>query len=105
MQSDSAVCLTELRVDGGASANDWLLQFQADLLGVPVVRPQTLETTALGVAYLAGLAVGFWNSRDEIAQQWEVDKEFVPNMPGEQAKDLKLGWKKALDRAKVWVEP
>jgi glycerol kinase len=105
MQSDADIQLTELRVDGGAAANDLLMQFQADLLGVPVVRPRVLETTALGVAYLAGLAVGYWKSRDEIAQQWQIDKKFTPQMPKEQVNALKQGWQKALGRSKAWVEP
>jgi len=105
MQSDSGIQLTELRVDGGASANDLLMQFQADLLSVPVVRPRVLETTALGVAYLAGLAVGFWENRDEIAHQWQVDKTFTPILPAEQVQTLKLGWQKALERSMRWIEP
>ena len=80
MQKDSGVTLTELRVDGGASANDLMMQFQADILGVPVVRPRITETTALGAAYLAGLAVGYWKSTDEIARQWQVDRRFEPQM-------------------------
>ena len=78
MRRDSGISLSELRVDGGASTNDALMQFQADLLGVPVVRPAVTETTALGAAYLAGLAVGFWSSADEIARQWRVDRRFEP---------------------------
>ena len=104
MQSDADIQLTELRVDGGASANDLLMQFQADLLDVPVVRPRVLETTALGAAYLAGLAVGYWKSRDEIADQWQVDREFTPTMPAERAETLKHGWQRALERSKGWVE-
>jgi glycerol kinase len=104
MQSDSHIPLTELRVDGGASANDLLMQFQADLLGVPVVRPRVLETTALGVAYLAGLAVGFWKDRNDIAHQWQVDNRFTPNMPTEEISTLKQGWQKALDRSRNWAD-
>ena len=78
MQKDSGQSLMELRVDGGAAANDLLMQFQADLLGVPVVRPKVLETTALGAAYLAGLTVDLWKSRDELATHWKVDKRFEP---------------------------
>ena len=80
MQKDSGQSLMELRVDGGAAANDLLMQFQADLLGVPVVRPKVLETTALGAAYLAGLTVDLWKSRDELATHWKVDKRFEPGM-------------------------
>ncbi len=105
MQSDSGIPLTELRVDGGASANNLLMQFQADMLGVPVVRPRVLETTALGVAYLAGLAVGFWQSREEISTQWQVENSFVATMPDERVKSLKLGWERALERSKGWIEP
>ena len=104
MQADSEIPLTELRVDGGASSNDLLMQFQSDLLGVPVVRPQTLETTALGVAYLAGLAVGYWKDRDEIANQWRIDKSFTPTLPRNEVAALKQGWKKALARSKEWVD-
>ena len=104
MQSDAEIGLTELRVDGGASANNLLMQFQADLLGVPVVRPRVLETTALGVAYLAGLAVGYWQDRDEIAQQWQVDRKFTRTMPEQQVAALKRGWQKALGRSNAWVD-
>ncbi len=105
MQSDAEIRLTELRVDGGASANNLLMQLQADLLDVPVVRPRVLETTALGVAYLAGLAVGYWQNREAIAQQWQVDKTFSPTMPQQQVRALKTGWQKALARSNAWVEP
>ena len=83
MQEDAGLELRELRVDGGASANSFLLQFQADLLGVPVYRPKIIETTALGAAYLAGLAVGFWENRDEIANEWGVDRKFMSAMDEE----------------------
>lgn len=104
MQADANIKLTELRVDGGASANDLMMQFQADLLNVAVVRPQVLETTALGVAYLAGLAVGFWQDMDEIKQQWQVDRSFHPEMAGTQVEALKRCWRKALERSLSWVE-
>lgn len=104
MQSDAGIQLSELRVDGGASANNLLMQFQADLLGVPVVRPRVLETTALGAAYLAGLAIGYWQSRDDIADQWQVDKRFIPVMPTQQVDTLKRDWQRALERSKRWVE-
>ena len=80
MEADAKIKLKELRVDGGACANNVLMQFQADLLGVPVVRPEIQETTALGAAYLAGLAVGFWKNKAEIAKQWKVDRTFEPAM-------------------------
>ncbi len=104
MQSDSGISLSELRVDGGASANNLLMQFQADLMGVPVIRPSVLETTALGVAYLAGLAVGFWKDLDEISHQWQIDRKFTPNIPVEKVETLKRGWQKALDRSRGWTE-
>jgi glycerol kinase len=104
MEADSGLRLAELRADGGAAANDLLMQFQADLLRVPVVRPTVLETTALGAAYLAGLAVGFWKSRDEIAGQWQIDRRYTPTMPAAQVDTLIRGWRKALDRAKRWED-
>ncbi len=80
MEKDAGIALTELRVDGGAAANNLLMQFQADILGVPVVRPKVLETTALGAAYLAGLAVGYWASTDDIGRNWRIDRRFEPAM-------------------------
>ncbi len=105
MQSDSGIKLKELRVDGGACANNLLMQFQADILGVPVVRPQVSETTALGAAYLAGLAVGYWKNTAEIAAQWRADRRFVPSMKPARRKELLAGWQKALTRAKRWEDP
>jgi len=102
MEQDSGVASKELRVDGGAAADDLLMQFQSDLLGIPVVRPQVLETTALGAAYLAGLATGVWTSREEIAKQWKVAKRFEPRMKREEAERRMDGWKRALERAKGW---
>ena len=104
MEADSGIKLKQLRVDGGASANDLLMQMQADLLGVPVVRPKVAETTALGAAYLAGLAVGFWKSQADIARQWQVDKRFAPTMKPAARKRIAAGWERALDRAKAWEE-
>ena len=104
MQSDSGIKLKELRVDGGACANNLLMQFQADILGVPVVRPRVAETTALGAAYLAGLAVGYWKDTSEIAVQWKADRRFVPAMKAAQRTRLLAGWKKALTRAKRWED-
>ena len=97
--------LKELRVDGGACSDDLLMQFQSDLLAVPVVRPKVSETTALGAAYLAGLAVGFWKDQAEIARQWQVDRRFVPAMKHAARKQLCAGWAKALARAKEWELP
>jgi len=104
MQSDAGIKLKELRVDGGACANNLLMQFQSDLLGVPVVRPRVAETTALGAAYLAGLAVGFWKDQREIAAQWQVDRRFTPAMKPAARRKLMAGWAKALGRAKSWEE-
>lgn len=105
MQLDSGIELRELRVDGGACANNLLMQFQADLLGVPVVRPKVTETTALGAAYLAGLAVGYWGSRDDIRSQWEVDRTFEPKLSTYQTEAMRNGWKRALERARNWEQP
>ncbi len=104
MQSDSGIKLKELRVDGGACANNLLMQFQADLLGVPAVRPRVAETTALGAAYLAGLAVGYWKNPAEIAAQWQADRRFSPAMKPAQRTRLLAGWTKALTRAKRWED-
>jgi glycerol kinase len=89
----------ELRVDGGACVNDLLMQFQADLLGIPVVRPKVVETTALGAAYLAGLAVGTYRSLDELAAQWQVERRFLPTMPRERAAELMANWERAVRQA------
>ena len=105
MQSDADIELSELRVDGGAAANDLLLQFQADLLNVPVVRPKVLETTARGVAYLAGLAVGVWKDIEELRQYAQVDHTFNRSMAAEQIDDLQQGWKRAIERSVGWIEP
>jgi glycerol kinase len=105
VQRDSGIPLTELRVDGGAALNDMLMQFQADLLGVPVVRPAVTETTALGAAYLAGLAVGFWSSTAEIARQWRVDRRFEPAMPRARAASLTGRWREAVTRSRGWAGP
>jgi glycerol kinase len=102
MRADSSIALTELRVDGGAAADNLLMQIQADLLGVPVVRPAVTETTALGAAYLAGLAVGFWKSTDEITGQWRVDRRFEPSMKQSAAGALRARWSAAVERAKRW---
>lgn len=96
MEADSGITLKTLRVDGGAVKNNFLMQFQSDVLNVPVERPQVNETTALGAAYLAGLAVGYWKDCDEIAQQWNMEKSFEPNMEEEQREELYSGWKKAV---------
>jgi glycerol kinase len=103
IQADSGIRLAELRVDGGAAANDLLLQFQADLLGVPVARPAGTETTALGAAYLAGLAVGFWQSLDEIAGHRRMDRLFEPSMPWSEAARLRERWQEAVRRSGGWI--
>jgi len=105
MEADAGTPLAELRVDGGATANDLLMQFQADLLGCPVVRPQVRETTALGAAYLAGLAVGYWRDRAEIGQLWQAERTFTPSMERAQAAELRRTWSRALERSKGWVQP
>ena len=102
MESDAAIHLKELRVDGGACVNNLLMQFQADLLGVPVVRPRVAETTALGAAYLAGLGVGFWKDRREIAVHWKADHRFLPATTSAGREQLLTGWTRALTRAKSW---
>jgi len=103
MQRDAGIALAELRVDGGAAANDLLMQFQADLLGVPVARPRVLETTALGAAYLAGLAAGVWRGTEEIASQWRRERLFEPRMPRDEAGTRLAGWLRAVERAKGWA--
>jgi len=104
IERSSGVRLSELRVDGGAAANDLLLQLQADVLGRDVVRPAVLETTALGAAYLAGLAVGFWKDMEEVAGHWREDKRFTPQMPEDQREALYTGWKRAVDRSRGWAK-
>jgi glycerol kinase len=104
MEEDSGMKLKELRVDGGAAANDFLMQFQADILGVPVLIQETTETTALGAAYLAGLAVGFWKNQEEIAANYKVKKRFIPRMNPKQRESLYRKWKRAVERARGWEE-
>jgi glycerol kinase len=103
MESDAGIRLSELRVDGGATRNDLLMQFQADVLGVRVVRPKIIETTALGAAYLAGLAVGYWKDAADISAQWQTDRAFEPVMAQAEAARRMAGWRKALTRAKAWA--
>jgi glycerol kinase len=101
---DAGIPLRELRVDGGASRNNLLMQMQADFLGAPVVRPQVTETTALGAAYLAGLATGFWRDADEIANQWHVDRRFEPRMAHADRQAKLARWREAVERAKGWAQ-
>ena len=103
MESDAGIKLSELRVDGGATANNLLMQFQADILGVPVIRPKVAETTALGAAYLAGLAVGYWRNAADVAANWQVERRFDPAMSRDRASALMAGWSKAVERAKRWA--
>jgi glycerol kinase len=104
VNADAGIDLTELRVDGGATANDTLLQFQADILGVPVVRPVVAETTALGAAYAAGLAVGFWSGLDELRANWQEDRRWTPAMPDDERERLDRNWKKAVTKTLEWVD-
>jgi glycerol kinase len=102
MQSDSGVPINELRVDGGAAANNLLIQFQADLLQTRVVRPASVETTAKGAAYLAGLASGVWSNTEEIESQWQAGRVFEPQRPASEVQKLQDRWHDALDRSKAW---
>lgn len=104
MQADSGITLAALRVDGGAVANNFLMQFQADILGAPVDRPEVIETTALGAAYLAGLAVGFWDSKQSVVDGWNLDRKFEPALAKGEADKLYAGWQKAVSKAKDWIE-
>ncbi|HKW39175.1 MAG TPA: FGGY-family carbohydrate kinase, partial [Burkholderiales bacterium] len=103
MTADCGLALTELRVDGGATASNLLMQTQADLLGVPVVRPRVVETTALGAAYLAGLATGFWSGEVEIASLWARDRVFEPAISREAAQARLAEWKRAVARSRDWA--
>ena len=104
MEQDSGMPLSQLRVDGGASANNFLMQFQADILGIEVVRPKIVETTALGAAYLAGLAVGVWEDQGQIAALWQDERRFVPAMEEEQRQHRLRQWKRAVERAAGWAK-
>jgi glycerol kinase len=104
MKLDTGMENTELRVDGGASANNLLMQFQSDILDIKVIRPKVIETTALGAAYLAGLAVKYWDNIEEIKKQWQLDKEFVPGISNDKADQMKARWADAVKRAKSWTK-
>ncbi len=104
MNADSGVALTELKVDGGMVANETLMQFQADILGVPVIRPKVPETTALGAAYAAGLATGFWASTEDVRANWAEDRRWEPQMDAAQRATALATWKKAVARTLDWVE-
>jgi len=102
MLADSGIPLNELRVDGGAAANDLLLQLQADLLGVPVLRPRITETTALGAAYLAGIGVGLWGGREEVARHWQLEKRFEPQIGDAERRARMERWRAAVGVARRW---
>ncbi|HHW67729.1 MAG TPA: glycerol kinase GlpK [Epulopiscium sp.] len=103
MEEDSGITLKALKVDGGACANNFLMQFQADVLGVQVDRPQVIETTALGAAYLAGLAVGYWKDKEDIKKNWTISRSFMPNMDENRRKELLKGWREAVKRSLGWA--
>ena len=104
MKADSGIALSALKVDGGASVNNFLMQTQADMIDAPVNRPQCVETTAMGAAYLAGLAVGYWASKEEVLENWSIDKTFVPVI-GEEKRDMMIkGWNKAVKYAYGWAK-
>ena len=105
MNRDSGVALTALKVDGGMVANELLMQFQADVLGVPVIRPEVTETTALGAAYAAGLAVGFWSTIDDLRANWRQDREWAPGLDPSAREAAYHWWKKAVGRTFDWLEP
>ncbi len=104
MSADAGIAVDELRVDGGAAVNDLLMQFQADVLGVAVVRPTITETTALGAAYLAGLAVGYWRDLAQVQGQWQVERRFTPAMPAEEVAVRVAGWRRAVAAALAWAD-
>jgi glycerol kinase len=104
MEADAGITLDSLKVDGGMVANETLMQFQADIVGVPVIRPVVAETTALGAAYAAGLATGFWESEDDIRQNWAEDKRWEPQFDSEHREKLLNEWKKAVTRTFDWAE-
>jgi len=104
MEADSGITIKELRVDGGATVNNLLMQFQSDIIGTRVVRPKITETTALGAAYLAGLAMGFWNNMQDLEQQWQLDRAFMPELKADKMHELIHGWNKAVKAARIWAE-
>jgi len=104
MAADAGIAVRELRVDGGAAANDFLCQFQADVLGVEVLRPSVTETTGLGAAYLAGVGAGLWKSRD-LGGRWKLERKFTPAMSPPAREAGYAGWRRAVERARGWIEP
>jgi glycerol kinase len=104
MVKDTGDELVDLKVDGGACANNFLMQFQSDILGKSVLRPQCIETTSLGAAYFAGLATGYWSSTDDIQENWQIDREFEPDMKEDKRTELLTGWKKAVNCVLGWAK-
>jgi glycerol kinase len=102
MKADADIDVKELRVDGGATVNNFLMQFQCDVLNTKIIRPKITETTALGAAYLAGLAVGYWKDLNDISNQWQVEKTFEPQMPSLQKDELIKEWKRAIKAVQAW---
>ncbi len=104
MEEDAGQRVGSLKVDGGASVSNIMLQFQADIMNTTVSRPKNVETTALGAAFLAGLAVGLWKDKDDILQRWQCDREFTPRMSEEKRTSLYRGWQRAVERSRDWIE-
>ena len=104
MEADSGITLSSLKVDGGASANDFLMQAQADISNAPVNRPKCVETTAMGAAYLAGLAVGYWKNKEEVLQNWAIDRIFMPGIPEEEREKKIRGWNRAVRYSYHWAQ-
>ena len=104
MEEDSEIKLTSLKVDGGACANNFLMQFQADIIDVPVKRPVSIETTALGAAYLAGLATGYWKNREDVLENWQISRTFEPEMESDLRENLLDGWKMAVKTSLGWAK-
>ena len=104
MKADSGISLSSLKVDGGASANDFLMQTQADIINAPVNRPQCVETTAMGAAYLAGLAVGYWKDKQDVIRNWKIDRTFSPSVEEEDRQSKIKGWNKAVKYAYGWAK-
>jgi len=104
MQEDSGITLTSLKVDGGACANNFLMQFQSDIIGAPVDRPICIETTALGAAYLAGLAVGYWKSKEDVVENWQISRTFTPDLDAAVRDELVAGWQKAVTYSFGWAK-
>ena len=104
MEADSGIRLASLKVDGGASANNYLMQTQADIIGAPVNRPCCVETTAMGAAYLAGLAVGYWADKEDVRKNWAIDRTFTPEISGEKRAEMVAGWNRAVKCSFGWAK-